>query len=98
MFQRNLETTEFVEIVAPILDNRAWWITLADRRREKPKLRRLPHRQSKFASRYRRARPLLHSERHHTQCLQWRGKPRYRRQRAFNPNVVTARRATPDTN
>src|SRR5262245_21327904 len=58
MFQRNLEATELVEIVAPILDDRAWLITLADRRREKPKLRRLPHGQSKFASGDRRAGPL----------------------------------------
>ena len=65
---------------------------------EKPELRRLADRQSELASRDRRARALLHPERHDAERLQRCRESRDCRQRALDADVVTARGAAPDAN
>ena len=64
--QRDLERSQLFQIVAPVLNERAWPIVLTGRRAEKAEFRGLTDHESEFTTSNRRARPFFHPERHHT--------------------------------
>src|SRR5262245_29981007 len=91
--ERDLERVQLLDVVAPVLDERAGRIRLADRRRQEPELGGFADRQAELAAGNRRARALFHPERDDAERLERRRQAGHRRQRALDADVVAARRA-----
>src|SRR5581483_598158 len=94
--QRHLERPELLELVAPVLDQRAGCIALADRGAQEPELGRPSDREAEFAAGDRCARPFFHSEGDDAEGFQGGGEAGHGRQRALDADVVAARRAALD--
>src|SRR6185436_13363919 len=94
--ERHLERAQRLDVPAPVLDQRARRILLADGRREEAELGRLADRQPELASRDVGAGPFLHAERDDAERLERRREAGHRRERALDADVVAARRAAAD--
>src|SRR5262249_42014154 len=71
--QGDLERSQLLELLLPIVDDRAGNVSFSNRRAEEPKFGRLPNGQAEFTSGQPRAGTLLHPERNDAQGLHWRG-------------------------
>ena len=94
--QRHFQRAQLLEVVAPVLDQRAGRVALPHQGAQEPELGRLADDQPELAAGDRRAGAFLHAERHDAQRLQWCGQPGDRRHRALDPDVVAACRAAAD--
>src|SRR5262245_42617886 len=65
--QRHFEWPQFLQLVAPVVNERSWRIVLANGGTEKPELRRLADNESELTVRNRVRRPFLHAERNHAE-------------------------------